>query len=230
MGDEDRRHRPLRGKILHQRGEGAAQGGVERRERLVEQQRVAVREQQAAERHPVPLAAGQPGGHRREQPVDPERGGDLGQLDARRPTPPAGPSRPRVGQVGADRQVREQPRDPAAAARPAAPTAAPRPRASRWRSAPARPARPARDAGATRPAITSSTVVLPAPDGPNSATRSPSATSSAAADGEVAAVSLDVDVQHARSRRRRPAAAAAPPPAGPGRTGARCTARSPAGW
>ena len=77
------------GKVFDERGERAAQGRVERSERLVEQERVAVREQQPAERHPVPLAAGQPGRHRRQQPVDAERGGDLGQLDARRRTPAA---------------------------------------------------------------------------------------------------------------------------------------------
>ena len=80
MGDEERRHRALRDEVLDERGERAAQGGVEGRERLIEQQRVAVREQQPAEGHPVPLAAGQPGRHGGQQPLDAELPGDRGEL------------------------------------------------------------------------------------------------------------------------------------------------------
>ena len=230
MGDEDGRHGPLRGEIFDERGERAAQGGVERSERLVEQERVAVREQQPAEGHPVPLAAGQPGRHRREQPFDAERRGDLGQLDARRLTPaPPGPRRARVGQVGPDRQVREQPGILSEE------SDAPLPRRHRHpRGAGGGQRPPAQlDAAGTRLDQAGDHLQdgrLPRPGRAEQRHPLPVGHVEGRADGEVAAVSLDVDVQHARSRRRRPAAAAARPPAAPGRTGARCRGRSPAGW
>ena len=230
MRDEDGRHGPLRGKIFHERGERAAQGGVERRERLVEQERVAVREQQPAEGHPVPLAAGQPGRHRRQQPFEAERGGDLGQLGARRPAPgPPAAGRPRVGQVGQDRQVREQPGILAEQPDPPLPGRHRHPRGAGGGQRP-----PAQlDPPGTRldqPGDHLEDGRLPRPRRAEQRHPLPVGHVKGRADGEVAAVSLDVDVQHARSRRRRPAAAAARPPAAPGRTGARCRGRSPAGW
>jgi N-acetylglucosamine kinase-like BadF-type ATPase len=50
----------------HQLGERPAQAGVQARVRLIEQQRVAVREQQPPEGDPVRLATGQPDRHRRQ--------------------------------------------------------------------------------------------------------------------------------------------------------------------
>ncbi len=90
MRNEDRRHGAHGDERDDQIGERPAQAGVQAGVRLVEEQRVAVREQQAPERHPVRLAAGQPGGHGREQLADAEHPGQLvqfrgGSLVARRP-------------------------------------------------------------------------------------------------------------------------------------------------
>ena len=81
-------------------GQPAAQAGVQAGERLVEQQGVAGREQQAAERHPVPLPAREPGRHGVQQPAQAQHAGHLGQLRLAGRGP--------VGQVGPHGQVREQ--------------------------------------------------------------------------------------------------------------------------
>ncbi len=78
----------------------AAQAGVQAGERLVEQQGVAGRKQQAAERHSVPLSARQPGRHGAQQPAQAQHAGHLGQLRLT--------GRASVGQVGPHGQVREQ--------------------------------------------------------------------------------------------------------------------------
>ena len=114
----------------HQVSQGAAQVRVQAGVGLVEEQRVAAGEQQAAESDSVRLPSGQPGRHHRQQLADPEHPGQLGQL-------------PRFGRDGRTPGWRVRTgagtsRDPGAAARPGAATAAPRPAAARWTSAPGR--------------------------------------------------------------------------------------------
>jgi hypothetical protein len=78
VGDQDRRHGLLRHQGAHQGGQAPPQAGVQPGEGLVEQQGVAAGEQQAAQRDPVGLAAGQPRGHRGQQPSDAQRFGQGG--------------------------------------------------------------------------------------------------------------------------------------------------------
>ena len=98
MGDDDRRHRRIpqhRGQL---RGNRAARGRIERRQRLVQQQRLRLQRKRPRQRHPLPLAAGQPrrAGSRQVPDPDPlEQRIDVGAVGA-------------VGDVLAHRHVREQ--------------------------------------------------------------------------------------------------------------------------
>ncbi len=220
---QDGRHLPLVDQPDHQVGEHPPQGGVQPAVGLIQQQRLAVREQQPPESHPVRLPAGQPRGHRRQQSPDPQRVGKLSQLGA------AAVRRRPVAEVGAHGQMREETRVLAQHADPALP----------WRHRPH-----GRRSGRQHPAIernlTASQRHQPGDGfqdrGLAGARRAeqgqplPRRNRHGGAHGEVPAVNLDVGVQHGRSRCRRPAAVAARPPAGPARTAGRRPSRSPAAW
>ena len=220
VGDEDRRHLTFGRKIFDKHRESAPQGFVETRERLVKQQRVAVREQQPPECHAVPLAAGQPGGHHGQQLVDAELPGDRRELRAGRG--------PRVQQVGAHRQVREQPGVLPQQSHPPLPRRHLDSRGTGRREHPAAQLHQA----AARPDQARDRLEhrrLACPRRTEQCHPLPGGHRQRRMDGEVAAVNLDVGGQHGRSTRRRPSAAAARPRAAPGQTAARTPAPFPAG-
>ena len=169
------------------------------------------------------LAAGQPGGHRIQQVTDAKSVRQSGQLARPERRPPArkpGCPGPRDAGTGPD---------PGAAVRPAAARAGPQPAGRRPGQ------RPARQLNQARPWLYQASDGLQQrglPRPRRAEQRQPLARRhlEGCAHGEVAAVNLDVGVEHAHSRYRRPAAAVARPRAGPGHTAALMAARSPAAW
>ena len=220
VGHQHGRDPAVRDQGPDQVGEAAAEAGVESRVRLVQEQSVAPGQQQAAERDPVLLAAGQPGRHRVEQALDAQPGGQRADLRA------VAVGTRAVGQVGPHRQVREQARILAEQPDPAAPgryVGARRrgrgeyPAAQRDLRAP-RPDQAGdglQDRGLARAGRAEQGEPLPRRDGQLGAHQ------------EVAAVNLDGGAEHERSRRRRQAARAARPPAARRRTARPSPARFP---
>ena len=88
VGHQHGRDPAVRNQGPDQVGEAAAEAGVEPRVRLVQEQSVAPGQQQAAERDPVLLAAGQPGGIASSRPSMPSRAASA---------PSSGPWRPEPG-------------------------------------------------------------------------------------------------------------------------------------
>ena len=201
-------------------GEVAAQAGVQAGVGLVEEQRVAAGEQQAAERDPVRLAAGQPGRASSSSPPRPSSPA-ISAISGRCPprarrTGSAAPTGAGTGRILAQQADPALPRRYLAARR-GGPGQHP---AVQHHGAPARVHQPGdglEDRGLPGPGRAEQGEPLPRGHGERG--RQP----------ELPAVNLDVGLEHARSRCRRPAAAAARPPAGPGRTGAPWAALSPAG-
>ncbi len=70
VGDEDRRHVHLLVEAAQPGAQVLAHLGVERPERLVEQQHLRLHRQRPRQRHPLPLAAGELGGVAAGEPVE----------------------------------------------------------------------------------------------------------------------------------------------------------------
>ncbi len=125
--DEDDGDVPVRGQRAHQVRQYPPQPGVQAGVGLVEQQRLAPGEQQAAQRGPVGLPAGQRRGPGGQQPVDAQRR----RRPARCGPGPASARRRRTARLCPDRRGAGTAPGPGGAGRPAAATAGPRGAAAR---------------------------------------------------------------------------------------------------
>ncbi len=156
--DEQRRQAELAQQLLQLAANRDLRVRVERGERLVEQQHARVARERAGERDPLALAAGELGRPRL------RRGGRSGTARAARPRGSC-PRRRRSRARSCAGRARTPGRRGRRAARRACGRRPPPSRARRRASRAIRP-----DGGLTSPATALSTDVLPAPDGPTSAT------------------------------------------------------------
>ena len=169
VGDENRRQGEVAEELVQLDAHLRLRVGVERRKRLVEEEDAGVVGERPGERDPLALAAGQ---------LADARTPEVGDLEPLEQVVDGGPAADPEADVaehvemGEERVLLEQVADRPALRRQGEPCLGVEPRARRR-------ARPCRGrAGAARRS-TRSTVVLPAPDGPTSATVAPSATVSA---------------------------------------------------